>query len=101
MKDQVQYTIRNIPLTVDAKLKAQAKRQGVSLNKLLLKKIGAVSDKESKQRVHKDLRWMWKIMPLEESRQVDEAVRQSREADKKRAYAEYQAEKERGEWQKD
>lgn len=38
MSHSIQYTIRNVPPAVDAKLKAQAKQRGISLNTLLLEK---------------------------------------------------------------
>lgn len=103
MSSSIQYTIRNIPPSVDSKLKAQAKKQGISLNKLVLAKLGAPQLKPSQGRtkIYKDLNWMRKIMPLDEARAIDQAIEQARQADKAQAYARYQAEKENGQWKTD
>lgn len=100
MGDKIQYTIRNVPPVIDAKLKAQAKQQGISLNKLLLTKLGVPRpSRQGRPKTYRDLQWMWKLMPLDETRQIDAAVKEARQTDKARAYAQYQAEKERGEWE--
>jgi|SRR5579884_320053 len=101
--NNIQYTIRNIPPAVDARLKAQAKRQGISLNKLVLSKLGAAQTRKSKgsPKVYKDLSWMWKALPLNETRLVEKAVKEARQADKARAYAQYQSEKKQGAWKTD
>jgi len=93
MASRIQYTIRNIPPAIDAKLKAQAKRQGVSLNKLVLGKLGAeITRVQVRNKVYKDLDWMIGALPLEETRLIDAAIQDSRAADKRRAYTLYQSE---------
>jgi len=93
MVQRIQYTIRNIPPAIDAKLRAQASSQGISLNKLLLKKLGAHDSRVGgRTKTYHDLDWMIGSIPLEETRLIDAAIKESREADKRRAYTLYQSE---------
>lgn len=93
MTHAIQYTIRQVPPGVDAHLKAQAKKQGVSLNKLLLEKIGVSNSKlNTRRKQYTDLNWMVGVLPAEEAKLIGAAITESREADKQRAYKLYRAE---------
>ncbi len=99
MNDSIQYTVRDIPPAIDAQLKAQAKKQGISLNKLLLKKIGALPPQKSKKpKVYHDLDWFFGSMSKEGADELDAIIMEERQAARKRAQEEYEAEKARGEW---
>lgn len=66
MSDYKQYTIRKVPNEVDARLKAQAKKRGLSLNKLLLDKLGALPKQGTKPKIYHDLDFLigtWKDDP--------------------------------------
>ena len=85
MSHSVQYTIRNVPPALDAKLKAQAKRQGISLNKLLLKKIGV----SSKPKSYHDLDFAIGSMTVQEAKEFDRVISKARNADRERAEREF------------
>lgn len=88
MSNYAQYTIRKIPKEVDARLKAQAKKRGLSLNKLVLDKLGAIPIKDTKPKVHHDLDWFFGSMPAEEADELWCVIKGAREADKQLAEAE-------------
>lgn len=98
MSDFIQYTIRNVPPAADAKLRAQAKKQGVSLNKLLLSKIGASKPASAKPKIYHDLDWFIGSASPKEANELNNVIMEARRIDRDRAQAEYEAEKARGEW---
>jgi hypothetical protein len=93
MKDLKQYTIRNVPASADSRLKAQAKKQGISLNKLLLQKIGALPAKPSRPKIYHDLDWMIGTMSNQEAQQFNTIISHERARARAKAQADYQADK--------
>lgn len=94
MNTTVQYTIRNVPLAIDAKLKAQAKQRGISLNKLVLGKLGALPQRGHKPKIYHDLDWFFDVTAeqAQEAERVWQTIHEARQLDKKRAQAELEAE---------
>jgi hypothetical protein len=81
-----------VPAAVDARLKAQAKKKAVSLNMLLLDKLGAIPRQTSrKQEENQDLDWLIGSMSHEEADQVWAAISDARQADKQRVAAEFKS----------
>lgn len=91
MNDYTQYTIRKVPKEVDDRLKAQAKKRGLSLNKLLLDKLGALPKQDTRPKVHHDLDFLIGSMSDEEADQLWQNVKQARETDKQFVKAEFEA----------
>lgn len=89
MSDYTQYTIRKVPKEVDARLKAQAKNRGLSLNKLLLDKLGALPKRNAKPKIHHDLDFLIGSMSDKEADELWRVVKEAREADKKFVEAEF------------
>lgn len=86
----VQYTIRNVPPAMDAVLKSQAKKRGVSLNKLLLGKIGALPKPIArKPKVYHDLDWFYGSMTVHEADQLWGDISAARQADRRRTQEEF------------
>lgn len=50
-----QYTIRNVPASVDRALRRRAQAQGRSLNTILVEALAAAASVASEPRVHTDL----------------------------------------------
>lgn len=99
MSDYTQYTIRKVPKWVDAHLKAQAKKRGLSLNKLLLDKLGALPKQNTKPKIHHDLDWFFGSMPVEEADELWRVIKEAREADKKLVEARLKAEPDHDKWE--
>jgi hypothetical protein len=71
---QMQYTIRNIPKSVDRAVRAKAKSEGKSLNQAIVDAIKAglgVSDEPGKKR---DLSDLVGTMTPEDAKAIEEAV---------------------------
>lgn len=98
MNRPVQYTIRNIPSSVDATLKAQAKKQGISLNRLVLDKLGASPKTTAKPKTYHDLDWFIGSGIPAELEQIQRDIQAARLQARKLAQTEYEAEKARGKW---
>ncbi len=88
--NSVQYTIRNVPPAFDARMKALAKKRGVSLNTLLLDKLGALPKPEAKKpKVYHDLDWMVGSMTVQEVDELEYNINQARQADRRQAEEEF------------
>lgn len=79
VKAQAQYTIRNVPRSVDRALRKRAAEQGRSLNTILLEALATAASVANEPRVHDDLDHLigsWVHDPateraLDEQRKVD------------------------------
>lgn len=91
MNDYTQYTIRKVPKEIDTRLKAQAKKRGLSLNKLLLDKLGALPKQNTKPKIHHDLDFLIGSMSDQEADDLWRVVKEAREIDKKFVEAEFKA----------
>lgn len=98
MSDYTQYTIRKVPKEVDARLKAQAKRRGLSLNKLVLDKLGGLPKLDTKPKVHHDLDFLIGSMSKAETEKLSRDIDGARQLARRQAQEEYEQEKARGEW---
>lgn len=98
MSDYTQYTIRKVPKEIDARLKAQAKRRGLSLNKLLLDKLGALPEQHTKPKIHHDLDFLIGSMSKAEIEKLSRDIDGARQVARRQAQEEYEREKARGEW---
>ena len=93
MSNFTQYTIRKVPKDVDAQLKAQARKRGISLNRLLLDKIGDKKVDHNKNNILHDLDWLIGSMPENEADELWQLVHEARQSDRNRIEVEWQAEK--------
>lgn len=96
MSDYTQYTIRKVPKAVDIHLKAQAKKRGLSLNKLLLDKLGALPKADTKPKIHHDLDFLIGSMSDQEANRLWQDVKEAREIDKEFVQAEFSAKRIQG-----
>ena len=92
---QVQYTIRNVPPAVDARLKAQARKRGLSLNSLLLDKLGAKAKVNTTPVIRHDLDFIIGSMPHKDADNLERVIAEARQADKRQAAAEIAIETDR------
>ena len=72
----IQYTIREVPPSVDESLKAEASRQGVSFNQFIVNELTSISRVARKFRSLDDIAGKWEEDEeferiLEEQRKVD------------------------------
>lgn len=77
---QDQYTIRNIPASIDKSLRRQAKETGKSLNEILLAALHRGSGIDTDTVAHTDLDFL--IGTWEEDAAVGEALQAQRQIDK-------------------
>lgn len=100
-KDAIQYTIRGITPAADARLKAQAKKRGISLNQLVLSKLDVLETKTANPKIYHDLDWFFEDMTperLADAEELNRIIWEERRKAKARAQSEFEAEKARGEW---
>jgi hypothetical protein len=75
-----QYTIRNIPDSVDRILRQRAEQSSKSFNQVVVEALTAGSGEPEKKR---DLSGIFGSMTAEEADQLDEAIRYQRQVDPK------------------
>ncbi len=86
MNNPVQYTIRNVPLAFDVRMKAEAKKLGVSMNTLLLDKLGALPKPPPKKpNEYHDMDWFFGSMTVQEADEFDRNIREMKAADRRAA----------------
>jgi hypothetical protein len=77
--NRVQYTVRDVPKSVDAALRKKAREQGKSLNAVLVEALAAKAGTASERVVHTDLDALigsWVADPA-----IDAALREQRQVD--------------------
>jgi len=77
-KNAVQYTIRNVPASVDRALRRRAKELGLSVNRVALEALAAGAGEPIRKR---DLSGIAGSMTARDARRIEQEIRRQRRVD--------------------